>query len=55
MTRKYVLANSFLWASAVIASAIMHAPTPLTLLVLPTLATTAVILSPRRTMNPCAD
>ncbi len=55
MTRKYIVANSVLWASAIIASAIMHAPISLTLLVLPSLATTAMIMSPRRTMSPCAD
>ncbi len=52
MTRTAVIANSILWASAIIASAILGAPRFLTLVVLPTLAATSLIVSPRRTRAP---
>ncbi len=38
MTRDHLIGNAILWASAIIASAILHAPTTLTLILLPSLA-----------------
>lgn len=38
MNRKYIVANSLIWAAAIIASAELGAPTMLTLILLPSLA-----------------
>ncbi len=48
MTHKYLIANSILWAAAIIASALLHAPMLLTLVVLPTLFVTSLLVSERR-------
>ncbi len=48
MNREVVIANSILWAAAIVASAILHAPTFLTLVLLPSLATCSLILARRR-------
>jgi hypothetical protein len=52
MNRKFIYANSILWASAVIAAALLHAPVFFTLILLPSLATTSLLLAlpaaPRR-------
>ena len=48
MSRNPHLANAILWASAIIASAIMRAPVFLTLVLLPSLATTAIFATRRR-------
>lgn len=54
MNRKYILANSILWATAIIASAIVGAPTVLTLILLPALATASWLASlPRYSANNC--
>jgi len=45
MNRKYFIANAILWASAIIASAIVDAPVVLSAILLPTLATCALILT----------
>jgi hypothetical protein len=45
MNRKYYIANAILWASAIIASAILEAPTALTLILLPSLATFALVVT----------
>ena len=42
MNQKHYLANAILWASAIVASAILGAPTFLTLGLLPVLAATAL-------------
>ncbi len=52
MTRTAVIANSILWASAIVASALLRAPSFLTLVLLPLLATTSLLVSPRRTRAP---
>ncbi len=46
--KKYLLLNGVLWASAILAAALVGAPTVLTLIVLPTLGATAFLLAPRR-------
>jgi hypothetical protein len=38
MNRRYLIANSILWATAIIASAVLRAPASLTLVLLPCLA-----------------
>jgi hypothetical protein len=45
MNRKHYLANAIAWASAIVASAILGAPTVLTLVLLPTLATCALVVT----------
>ena len=48
MNHNLVVANSILWAAAIIASAILHAPTELTLLLLPLLFIVSLLLNSRR-------
>lgn len=43
MNRKYIITNSILWAAAIIAAAVLGAPTTLTLLLLPSLAVISVL------------
>lgn len=45
MNRQIYLANAVLWATAIVASAMLGAPTMLTLLVLPSLATCALVVA----------
>jgi hypothetical protein len=52
------LANTMLWAAAIIAAAILGAPKFLSLVVLPLLATLSVVTFGRRTASngvPCRD
>ncbi len=44
MNRKYFIANAILWASAIVASAIVGAPTVLSIILLPTLATCSLVV-----------
>jgi hypothetical protein len=44
MNRKHFIANAILWASAIIASAIVGAPAVLSTILLPALATCALVL-----------
>ena len=44
VTRKSILANSILWAAAIIAAAILDAPRTLTLILLPSLASIACLV-----------
>ena len=44
MNGKYFIANAILWASAIVASAIVGAPTVLSIILLPTLATCSLIV-----------
>lgn len=44
MNKQVQLANSLLWASAIVASAVFEAPAALTLLVLPSLAAAAWVV-----------
>lgn len=45
MNRQIYLANAVLWATAIVASAMLGAPTMLTLLALPSLATCALVVT----------
>lgn len=45
MNRKYFISNAILWASAIVASAIVGAPTVLSIILLPTLATCSLIVT----------
>jgi hypothetical protein len=45
MKRQHILANSLLWAAAIIASALLKAPTALTLILLPCLGAVFVLSS----------
>ena len=54
MNRKFYLANAILWASAIIASAILEAPSALTLILLPSLATCALVVTrPKARASEC--
>jgi hypothetical protein len=54
VTRKYILANSILWAAAIIAAAILDAPRTLTLVLLPLLASIAcLVVVPASFRNGC--
>ena len=44
MNQKFVLTNAMLWAAAIVASAILGAPGVLSWLLLPSLATIALLL-----------
>ena len=48
MHRKLVLANCILWAAAILASAILGAPSTLTLMLLPALAAASWLVSVRQ-------
>lgn len=53
MNRTYVLTNSILWAAAILAAAIVGAPTVLTLVLLPCLAAISWLAAlPRGTSRP---
>ena len=43
MNRKFIIANSILWAAAIIASAILGAPVSLTTVLLPSLAACSLL------------
>jgi hypothetical protein len=45
MNRQIDLANAVLWATAIVVSAMLGAPTMLTLLVLPSLATCVLVVT----------
>ncbi len=47
MKRSAILANSILWAAAIVASAIVFAPQALTLMILPALAAASLVLTVR--------
>lgn len=55
MTRRLLIAHGILWASAIVASAILHAPPVLTLLLLPVLATTALGMGRQRRETTACD
>lgn len=56
MNKKHYLANSILWASAILTSAILHAPSFLTLGLLPVLAATALVTTrPRSESGTCSN
>lgn len=45
MNRKHLIANSILWAAAIVAAALLHAPVFLSFALLPALATTSLLLT----------
>ena len=45
MNRKYLIANGILWAAAIIASAIVGAPTVLSVVLLPALAIISLLVT----------
>ena len=47
MGHKYVIANAVLWAAAIVAAAIVGAPTVLTLVLLPVLGIVSLLLTSR--------
>lgn len=51
MSRSNTIANAILWAAAIIASAILGAPTTLTVILLPSLATTSLVIGERRSTS----
>lgn len=53
MHHNYLIANSILWASAIIASAIVDAPTVLTTILLPVLAMVSLLVTGRKTRVKC--
>jgi hypothetical protein len=48
MTRQLLIGNSILWAAAIVGSALLHAPTTVTLVILPMLAATFLVISVQR-------
>jgi hypothetical protein len=48
MNKRATIANSILWSAAIIASAILHAPMMLTVILLPSLATASWVVGLRR-------
>jgi hypothetical protein len=54
MHKRYLIANAVLWAAAILASAVIHAPVVFSIIILPTLAfTSLVILRPRSNDSDC--
>jgi hypothetical protein len=53
MKRQLAIANSLLWAAAIIASALLKAPALLTLILLPNLGIAFVLISRGATTSPC--
>ena len=53
MKRQPVIANSLLWAAAIIASALLKAPPALTLILLPNLGVAFLLISRSATKPPC--
>ena len=45
MSRAYLITNAILWAAAIVASALVGAPTVLSLIVLPSLAIVSLLLA----------
>jgi hypothetical protein len=45
MKSQYIIANAILWAAAIIASAIVGAPSALTVIFLPALAVTSILIA----------
>ena len=45
MNHKYLITNAILWTSAIVASAIVGAPTALTVIILPVLATCSLVVA----------
>lgn len=52
MNRSAIVTNSILWAAAIAASAILHAPSTLTVILLPLLAASSFLLALRPSRTP---
>lgn len=48
MGTKFLIANAILWAAAIVAAALVGAPTVLSLIILPSLAAVSMLLAWRR-------
>jgi hypothetical protein len=44
MHKKYLIANAVLWAAAILASAVIHAPVVFSIIILPALAFTSLVM-----------
>jgi hypothetical protein len=44
MNKKYLIGNAILWAAAIVASAVVHAPFMLSGIILPALAFTSIVV-----------
>ncbi len=53
MNRKYIIANSVLWAAAIIAAAAVGAPAVLSIVLLPALASVSLLLTQGKTAKGC--
>lgn len=54
MSRKHYIGNAILWAAAIIASALLGAPPVFTTILLPSLATCALLITrPQSRTAPC--
>jgi len=54
MHKRFLIANAVLWAAAILASAVIHAPVVFSIIILPTLAFTAlVIIRPKSNDSDC--
>ncbi len=53
MNRKYELTQAMLWAAAILAAALVGAPTFLTLILLPSLASLSLLASRQGRRNAC--
>jgi len=54
MHKSYLMSNAVLWAAAILASAVIHAPVVLTIIILPTLAfASLVIIRPKSKDSDC--
>jgi hypothetical protein len=54
MHKRYLIANAVLWAAAILASAVIHAPVVFSIIILPTLAfASLVIIRPKSNDSDC--
>jgi hypothetical protein len=54
MNKRYLISNGILWAAAILAAAVIHAPFVLTIIILPTLAfASLVIIRPKSKDSHC--
>jgi hypothetical protein len=54
MRKRYLIANAVLWAAAILASAVIHAPVVFSIIILPTLAfASLVIIRPKSNDSDC--
>lgn len=53
MNRKHIIANAVLWAAAIIAAAVVGAPTVLTIVLLPALASASLLMTRSKPAEGC--